>query len=231
MAEEKVELFNAAVCPFCHRTRLTLLEKGADFFITEIDLDDKPDWLPSVSPHGAVPAIRHGRVNLWESTVINEYLEDVFPTPLLMPQDPAERALARIWINFADGPFVKSFYRLLLEQEEREQHAWCERFESNLQRIEEGLGRPGNPGPYWFGEELTLTDITLYPWFERWPVLAHYRGLEPPRELSNLMRWWQTMSERNSVIEDSQKAEFYIDKYSKYADGTTQSGTAREMKE
>lgn len=231
MNNETIELFNAAVCPFCHRTRLTLLEKGVDFSITEIDLDDKPDWLPSVSPNGAVPAIRHGNVNLWESTVINEYLEELFPAPALLPEDPAERARARIWINFADGPFVKAFYRLLLEQEENEQRAWRERFLGNLQRIEQELGRPGNPGPYWFGEELTLTDISLYPWFERWPVLAHYRDLEPPAEHKNLMRWWQAMSARPAVKEDSQKAEFYIRKYAKYADGTTPSGTAREMKE
>ena len=36
-----VEIYSASVCPFAHRTRLTLLEKGVEFNLTEIDLEKK----------------------------------------------------------------------------------------------------------------------------------------------------------------------------------------------
>jgi glutathione S-transferase len=55
MAE--VEIYSASVCPYAHRTRLALLEKGVDFKLTEIDLQNKPEWFADVSPYGKVPVI------------------------------------------------------------------------------------------------------------------------------------------------------------------------------
>ena len=97
MAE--VEIYSSTVCPYAHRTRLTLLEKGIDFKLTEIDLENKPDWFSEISPSGKVPVIKHKNDRVWESTIINEYLDEVFPTPPLMPLDSGRRAIARIWID------------------------------------------------------------------------------------------------------------------------------------
>jgi glutathione S-transferase len=111
----EVELISAEVCPFAQRTRLALMEKGVPFALTEIDLEAKPGWFLEVSPYDKVPVLRCDDQVVWESAVINEYIEEVFPEPALLPRDPYGRALARIWIDFANVTFVPLFYKLLLE--------------------------------------------------------------------------------------------------------------------
>ena len=95
-----MELYTARVCPFAHRTRLTLLEKGLEFEHIEIDLKNKTPRFLEVSPYGKVPALFHDGQTIYESAIINEYLDEVFPNPSLMPNDPVFRAKARIWIHY-----------------------------------------------------------------------------------------------------------------------------------
>ena len=88
----RIELFSARVCPYAHRSRLVLMEKGIDFELTEIDLRNKPQRFLEVSAYGKVPALVRDGLAIYESAIINEYLEEVFPEPPLMPRDPGERA-------------------------------------------------------------------------------------------------------------------------------------------
>jgi glutathione S-transferase len=92
---QKLEIISSKSCPFAQRSRMVLLEKGIDFDFTEIDLDNKPDWFLKVSPYSKVPVIRHNGAVIWESAVINEYLDEVFPEPPLLPHDPVARASAQ----------------------------------------------------------------------------------------------------------------------------------------
>ncbi|MEP0876692.1 glutathione S-transferase family protein [Funiculus sociatus GB2-M2] len=128
----QVEIYSASVCPYAHRTRLALLEKGVEFKLTEIDLQNKPEWFADVSPYGKVPVIKYGSDRVWESTIINEYLDDVFPEPPLMPSEPGQRAIARIWIDFANVKFVPTFYKLLLNQEPEKQQQSAEILRNHL---------------------------------------------------------------------------------------------------
>jgi glutathione S-transferase len=70
---------------------MALLEKGIDAKLTVIDLDNKPDWFFEISPYAKVPVIRHGETIVFESAVINEYLEEVYPEHPLLPDGPAKR--------------------------------------------------------------------------------------------------------------------------------------------
>ena len=73
---------------------MALIEKGIEFDLTAIDLNDKPDWFLEISPYGKVPVLRHNGAVIFESAVINEYLEEVFPERPLLPSDPVRRAQA-----------------------------------------------------------------------------------------------------------------------------------------
>jgi len=81
----EIEIYSAVLCPFAHRSRLTLIEKGVPFQLIEIDLQDKPANFKEISPYGKVPVLKHGDQRVWESAVINEYLEEAFPKPALLP--------------------------------------------------------------------------------------------------------------------------------------------------
>ncbi|BCL36245.1 hypothetical protein NSMS1_26920 [Nostoc sp. MS1] len=69
-----IKIYSAVTCPYAHRTRLVLQEKGIDFELTEIDLQNKPANFTDISPYGKVPALVHGDKRVWESAIINEYL-------------------------------------------------------------------------------------------------------------------------------------------------------------
>src|SRR3712207_869040 len=119
MAE--VTIYSAVVCPFAHRSRLVLLEKGVDFELIEIDLQNKPERFTDISPYGKVPVIKHGEHRVWESAIINEYLDEVFPDPPLLPRDPISKAQARIWIDFANTRLVPAYSNLLRNPDAQQQ--------------------------------------------------------------------------------------------------------------
>ena len=102
----EVEVISSSTCPFVQRTRMVLLEKQIQFTLTEIDLDNKPDGFTEISPYGKVPVVRHGKTVIFESAIINEYIEEVFPDRPLLPDTPEGRAQAKIWIDFANVRFT-----------------------------------------------------------------------------------------------------------------------------
>lgn len=227
-----IKLYSASVCPFAHRTRLTLLEKGLDFQLIEIDLNNKPDWFSEISPYGKVPVIKHDNNCIWESAIINEYIDEAFPDISLMPKTASDRAFARIWIDFANTKLVPVFYKMLLEQDPEKQTKWKNQFREHLNFMEtEGMRKLSENGDYWLGDHLSLVDLTFYPWFERFCILEHYRSVFLPQTCSFLQHWWRTMSERDSVQNIKNASEFYIAQYQKYANNTVNSVTAQEMRD
>ncbi len=224
MAE--IKLYSAKTCPYAQRTRLGLIEKGLDYSLTEIDLKNTPEWFYEVSPYGKVPVLEHGGDQVWESAIINEYLEECYPEPPLLPSAPGRRAYARFWIDFANVKLVPTFYKLLLEQDPARRRELADRYTEHLRFME----REALVGPYWLGQELSLADLAFYPWFERFCVLEHYRDVSLPEDCARLWDWWATMHERDSVQKLKRSPEFYVASYSHYADGSASGSTAQDMR-
>jgi glutathione S-transferase len=205
-----------------------LLEKAVDFELTEIDLQNKPEWFSQISRYGKVPAIKHGTNEVYESAIINEYLDQVFPNPSLLPADPGARAIARIWIDYANTRFVTAFGKLLRGKDTAEQEQGRQELTDALLYIEqEGLGKLSSQEPYWFGEQLTLVDLTFYPWFERLPTLEHYRNFKLPAAAPRLQKWWDAVRDRPSVKAIENPVSFYLERYAKFVQEPVGSGAAR----
>ncbi len=92
-----------AVCAI--KVRLTMAEKGVDFEPVNMNLragdQHKPEYL-KLNPNGVVPTLIHDDFVLIESSVIMQYIDEVFPGPSLQPADPKERARMRIWMKRVD---------------------------------------------------------------------------------------------------------------------------------
>jgi RNA polymerase-associated protein len=94
-------LYSGTTCPFSQRCRLVLFEKGMDFEIRDVDLFNKPEDISTMNPYGQVPILVERELILYESNIINEYIDERFPHPQLMPADPLMRARARLMLfNF-----------------------------------------------------------------------------------------------------------------------------------
>ncbi len=209
-----IKLYSARGCPFAHRSRLVLAEKRQAFELVEIDLANKPAWYGEVSLYGKVPALEHAGLRIVESAVINEYLEETFPEPRLFPRDPGQRALARIWIDFANTRLAPAFGKVVWASSPGDREAGKKELAATLELLErEGLSRLSGAGPYWFGPEPTLVDFAFYPWFERLPALEQHTGFELPRSLSRLARFREALRIRESVRAIENPVEFYLDRY------------------
>jgi glutathione S-transferase len=227
----KIELISSATCPFAQRSRMVLLTKGVDFTFTEISLDDKPDWFLRISPYGKVPVLRHRDAIIYESAVINEYLEDVLPDPALLPRDPVRRAAARIWIAFANDRMVPHVYKMMLRQDVAGQEAHRERLNEAVLLMEhEGLRRLSS-GPFWLGDAPSLIDFTFFPHVQRFLVLRHYRGFALPQECERLRAWIDTMTALPVVQATKPADDVLIRNWAKYAFNTSTGTTARDMRE
>lgn len=214
---DNLKLYSAAVCPFAQRVRLALREKNLRFDLVDIDLRNIPAWYRDVCPQGQVPFIEHGAARVLGSSVINEYLEDVFHEAPLLPRDPAARAHARYWIDIINSDFVPAFYRLLTSSAKARAENTA-KLTAPLARFEgEGFAQHG-AGPYWRGTDVSLVDIALYPFFERLCVLEHYQKFRLPAGDVRLARWHAAMQARAAVRAEFNPPEFYIRDYADYAE-------------
>ena len=226
----KLELVTDEVCPFAQRSHMTMLEKNIEFELREVDLENKPSWFETISPYSKVPVLCHGNIQVYESTIINEYLEESFPERRLLPDDPSKRASARIWIDFDNTKFIPVFYKLLLAQEASLQKILVAQMTERLVFLDQEGFSSASKGPYWFGQKLSLVDLSLYPHFERFPVLTEYRGMNIPRSCRRLRAWLDVMRERSSAVVTARESGFHIEAYIQYANGTASGTTANDMR-
>ena len=112
-----IVVYDAPRCPFCARTRIVLAEKGVPYDTVTIDLDDRPAWLVARNPpDGRVPVLEEDGWVLPESAVIDEYLEERYPEPALLPDDPGERAAARLLVFRFDDALGDPYYAFRREE-------------------------------------------------------------------------------------------------------------------
>jgi glutathione S-transferase len=107
----EIILYDGAGTPSPRRVKLCLIEKGLPFRIKWLNLglmDQKNADYLKVSPTGLVPALLHDGKAIYESNVINEYLDAVYPNPPLVPKDPWGQAQMRMWFAF-ENDFAKPF--------------------------------------------------------------------------------------------------------------------------
>ena len=192
----KPKLYNIQRCPYARRTRIVLHEKGIDFEVHEVDLANKSEEFLSVSPYGKVPVLVVNEISLYESNVVNEYLDEVHETPRLLPENPEQRALARSWMAFADDYFFPAIFRVRVGpqrgfSEEQLQEAY-EKPVDTLSRLEHQL-----EGKRYLVGEYTLADIAHAGNFHR------LRELEDRGEISlenypNVAAWTELIEGRES---------------------------------
>ncbi len=207
-----VELFSFAGCPYAQRSRLVLLEKGIEFELIEIDLYNRPAWFREVSPYGKVPVLRHAGRVVYESGIINQYLDEAFPARPLMPTDPFGRAEMRIWMDYCDTRYLPAAHALMASRENPDKHrAALAKLTDVLRFMEfEGLRKLGS-GPYWLGASPTLVDFHFLPFFERFAVYEELAGAEWPEDCTHLRAWYETIGRHDSFVATRHTLDFHLE--------------------
>jgi glutathione S-transferase len=98
-----LKLYHHPVSTCSQKVRLALAEKGLTFDQHVIDwnrLEHLSDWYLAINPNGVVPTLVHDDRPIPDSSVICEYIDEVFPEPAIAPRDPTGRALMRTWMRY-----------------------------------------------------------------------------------------------------------------------------------
>lgn len=205
-------LYTSEFCPFCHSCRLVLSAKGLDYEDVPLDLEQKADFAERLSPYRYVPVLIHEGQRVFESAIINEYLEEAFPVAALMPEDPAQRAEVRFWVNFVHDRLVSAYFNLMNSNDPAQWPALKERL-SRWFRFAEARGF----ADVWIsGESISLADMSLYPWIERFVSAERYRGGSIPEDCVKLMAWVDSMRATTAVTDCSKTREQYIVFFDRY---------------
>lgn len=195
-----IKLYDFKSSPNCQRVKVVLAEKNLPYDTVPVDLRNKeqksPEYL-KLNPYGKVPALTDDGTVLYESLIINEYLEEKYPNPPLLPKDPAQKAKARILIDYGmahfDAPYQKLRMELMKDAKEQSQliiDGAKSELRKLLQRFEDELGDQ----PYLMGD-FSLVDADLIPRFTR---LEGF-GLLPDPTLPRLGKYLERMKERPSI--------------------------------
>jgi glutathione S-transferase len=214
-----LKLVVADNCPFCHRCVLVLVEKGIPFTGVAVDLTRKVEVKHLLSPYGRVPVLWHDDHPVFESSVICEYLDEVFPTPPLLPETAERRAAARFWIDFCNTRFMPAYFNLLKERNPALRASLRDKLMDHLEFMNGiGLSAHGDAGRYWMGDEVSLVDYAFYPFFERFASVEVYRGITVPDGHGRLYAWLDAMRERGPVRSLARPRTHYVEYFKYYAD-------------
>ena len=163
-----IKLYTFPASSNSRKVRMALIEKGLEFERIPVDLSKReqksPDYL-KIYPYGQVPALDDEGFIVYDSTIINEYLEDEYPYPPLLPKDSEGRARARLMEDLRDSHFNPASGQLNRElrkpEAERDQNAIQQamaKITECFDRLEKELeGREYLAGPF------SLADVAFVP--------------------------------------------------------------------
>ena len=182
-----MKLYSGSVDPFSHRCRIVLFEKGMDFEVIDVDLANKTEDLAVLNPYGSVPVLVERDLVLSEANIINEYIDERFPHPQLMPADPVMRARARLFLHNFEQDLFSHIKDLESEEEERIVKA-RKIVRDNLTQLVPIFSKRD----YLLGDEYSMLDVAVTPLLWR---LEHY-GIEMPSQASPLLKYAERLFSR-----------------------------------
>ena len=196
-----IKLYHDVPSTNCNRVKIVMAEKGLSWEGIWVKLgkmeQKSPEHLKR-NPYGKIPVIDDDGKLLFESCIINEYLDEKYPNPPLQPKDPYLRARGRIlvdyFLNYLHEPYWALRGEMIKKNEaERDQTLVAKTRKEvivRLQYLENALGDK----PFFLGD-YGLTDIAMLP---RFPRLEQY-GVLPSPSLPKLSAWFERMKQRPAV--------------------------------
>ena len=191
-------LYSGTTDPYSHRCRIVLFEKGMDFQVIDVDVFNKPEDLAVMNPYNRVPVLVERDLILYEANIINEYIDERFPHPQLMPADPVMRARARLFLHrFEQELFchIEGLESGVQKTMEKARVAVRE----NLTQISPVFGKQ----KFMLGDEFSMLDVAIAPLLWR---LDHY-GIQLDKEAAPLMKYSERLFSRPAYIEAMTPAE------------------------
>jgi RNA polymerase-associated protein len=185
-------LYSGTTDPYSHRCRIVLFEKGMDFQVIDVDLANKPEDLAVINPHNTVPVLVERDLVLEQANIINEYIDERFPHPQLMPADPVMRARARLFLHNFEEQLFNHIKDLESDNQKAADKARAT-IRDNLTQIVPLFSKQ----EYILGDDFSMLDVAIAPLLWR---LGHY-GIELPKQAAPLLKYAERIFSRPAYIE------------------------------
>jgi glutathione S-transferase len=197
-----IKLYDFLPCPFGQKVRIALAEKGLTYDLVQVDItkgeNRHPDFF-RLNPFGRVPALVDEDTTIYDSTIINEYLEDEYPEPPILPPvgASAQRARARRLEDFADTSFTPQVGQLMAELGKPDAERSAERLQRLNQAVERVLDYLNQElaGAQFLANDFSVAEIAFIP---RLLVLPNL-GIEAGTNRPNVDGWIKRLLERPSL--------------------------------
>ena len=196
-----LKLYDYPDCPFCQKVRVVLAEKDLEYEKIFVDLRKQEQKLPDflrLNPYGKVPVLLDEDEVIYDSTIINEYLEDEYPLPSLMPDDSNGKARVRMLEDYCDNSFIPPTTMLLSQLRKPDGERDQQRVDQAREELRRALYflRDRLAGhEFLVGKEFTIADAAFAP---RIMVLGRL-GIELEPALAPVQTWIDRIRARPSV--------------------------------
>lgn len=203
-----MKLYSGPLSLFSRKVEIVLAEKGLAFERVMVPFNQAEGYFPkhpdvlAANPKGQVPVLVDGDLTLFDSTVINEYLDETYPEPQMIPGDAGARARCRMLELWADEILLPKIARLMYRTEpadpdparQREREADGERAEIDIDAAYNDLVTRLENKKY-FIDIFSIADIALFM-----DILFAARLGGPPLDRHpSLKAWYDRMLARPSV--------------------------------
>jgi glutathione S-transferase len=215
--------FNTFFCPYAQMAWIALNEKGAETkteFVEGLTIqggDYEVHPRLKALGHSGVPTLFHPSAGtvVGGSTDCIEYIDKTFGEPCqLLPKDPKLLDRALRCERTIHNLFTFQFYSMLLRQEQEEQEKAKRVMLTVIEKLLDDY-----TGPFYLGEQFSIADVSIAPYFDRMVVLDHYRNFRVPQEgsFSEWYEWSDNVLARPSVAATRQDRERIVEAYLRYA--------------
>ncbi|HKD66679.1 MAG TPA: glutathione S-transferase family protein [Candidatus Binataceae bacterium] len=197
-----IKLYDFLPCPFGQKVRIVLAEKSLSYEFAAVDITKgehrRPEFL-RFNPYGRVPVLVDEDTVVYDSTIINEYLDDEYPDPPVLPriEHSSLRARARLFEDFADTSFTPQVGQFMSEMAKAE----AERDQGRVQRLRQTIERVLDyvnrelQGQHFLAGEFSVADIGFLPRL----VVMRELGVDVAAGRTNLDGWLKRLLERPSI--------------------------------
>ncbi|MEQ6292402.1 glutathione S-transferase N-terminal domain-containing protein [Vogesella sp. GCM10023246] len=192
-------LYSGTTCPFSQRCRIVLYEKGMDFEIIDVDVLNKPEDLAVMNPYNEVPVLVERDLILHESNIINEYIDERFPHPQLMPADPVMRARARLFLFRFEQELFVNVKTMEAGATGKEAAKAREAIRDGLITIAPIFAKQ----KFMLGDDFSMIDVAIAPLMWR---LEHY-GIDLGKNAAPILKYAERLFQRQSFIDSLTPAE------------------------
>ncbi len=194
-----MRLYSGTTCPYSHRCRIVLHEKGMDFEVIDADKASSAEDIAMINPYNKIPVLVERELVLFEANIINEYIDERFPHPQLMPPDPVMRGRARLFLHrfeqdlYSNVDIIENGSKTAAD---KARHAVRDALTQLAQIVDKQKY-------LLLDDEFSMLDVAVAPLLWR---LEHY-NINMPKDAAPLMKYAERLFSRQGFIDALTPAE------------------------